>query len=429
MFFPHRTSQFAVFAGLLVAGVAAWMAFSVFPPHPSSLDDLFFAAGVRVLAISLMGAAFVRGGLAILRCKNLSLAQEAALRTAGSAAWFPVFIIFPSNTDWEIGISMVLTASIVMIFLFLRTAYVQSAVSAVPLRLSTFGGLGPAQLPALPRQLHPALCFSFCSQLGLLARLMGHWETASVLFSFGLGVLLWTFPAIEKEPEQRKPTVLGNPLSRAVLMVVLAVILSSIGLLLHLILGSSQAQRNSLAVLMDRSSFTARIVARFLAERFFPEAKVNGTQAQKQPHPLAAGAFGGDGAYIGVFLSPLPKPEPVWLAPVSPVPSEGLVKTAAKSLTIPFSGIYWFFESPFSEPPASSLKMQGKPETTGLRTSDHQPLQMEAHQKFSSPVSLNCCSQIQVVISNADTDTGSIFLEMILVDNRSKGWPPQSLGS
>jgi len=44
---------------------------------------------------------------------------------------------------------------------------------------------------------------------------------------------------------------------------------------------------------------------------------------------------------------------------------------------------------------------------------------MAAHQEFSSPVDLACCSEIQVGISNADRSPGTVWLELVLTDSRS----------
>jgi len=54
---------------------------------------------------------------------------------------------------------------------------------------------------------------------------------------------------------------------------------------------------------------------------------------------------------------------------------------------------------------------------------------MEAHQKLDPPVSVHCCSQIQLTIQNTDQYPGTVELELILIDTTVPINLVQSLGT
>ena len=114
-----------------------------------------------------------------------------------------------------------------------------------------------------------------------------------------------------------------------------------------------------------------------------------------------------------------------------PPPADLVVSSSpnlsSKPLTITFRGTYWFFKSPHHSPPEHSYRGQGTPATVGMHSADYTPLLMEAHQKFSSPVALSCCSQILVEITNQDHYARTIWLEVVL-SNSGDPEPPVSLG-
>src|SRR5262249_43528966 len=139
---------------------------------------------------------------------------------------------------------------------------------------------------------------------------------------------------------------------------------------------------------------------------------------------------GAGGGYRGVVLWPEIDPHPILLVPPPPklllnVP----VAAAPHSESFAFSGVYWFFKAPDVRPPEHSPRIRGNPAKMVLRSSDDYPLLMEAHQLFSSPVDLRCCSQIQVVIKNADSDPGAVLLELVLSNTAMPREAGQSLGS
>ena len=64
-----------------------------------------------------------------------------------------------------------------------------------------------------------------------------------------------------------------------------------------------------------------------------------------------------------------------------------------------------------------------------IKSTDFQPLSMEAHQYLGTPIKMDCCNAIRLAIRNADDRPGAIYMEILLKDTTSKGSSTQSLGS
>jgi len=56
------------------------------------------------------------------------------------------------------------------------------------------------------------------------------------------------------------------------------------------------------------------------------------------------------------------------------------------------------------------------------------PLKMEAHQNLGRLIDVSSCSRIDIAIRNGDAFTGSLALELILVNTTLAGRPSQTLG-
>lgn len=86
------------------------------------------------------------------------------------------------------------------------------------------------------------------------------------------------------------------------------------------------------------------------------------------------------------------------------------------------------FRWPFARPPENSYFQRGTPAVLSFKTTDRARLQMEARQKLEQPISLRCCSRLQVAILNADPDPASVWLELLLIDGTLPEGAAQSLG-
>jgi hypothetical protein len=147
--------------------------------------------------------------------------------------------------------------------------------------------------------------------------------------------------------------------------------------------------------------------------------------APQPPEPADTGALGG---FPGVILWPEVRPETMLIAPL-PALGTGLFEgRSPRPLSIPFAGEYWMFRWPFPRPPASSFFRRGSPAKLGFSTTDHTPLDMEAHHKLDMPIAVRCCGKIQLEVANADHYPGTLALELVLVGSMAEHGRPLSLG-
>ena len=120
--------------------------------------------------------------------------------------------------------------------------------------------------------------------------------------------------------------------------------------------------------------------------------------------------------YFGIILYPPPKKQQL-LAPElhkDTFAEGGLVRP----LVIPFDGPYLYFRWAGEPPGPKAHVAHGRPTDANInpRSTDLVPLVMEAHQRISRPISLEACGEIDVTVTNADTNEGEIDLGLVLSD-------------
>jgi len=71
---------------------------------------------------------------------------------------------------------------------------------------------------------------------------------------------------------------------------------------------------------------------------------------------------------------------------------------------------------------------RGSPLTVNIRSNNHIPLIMEAHQSLGAAIPLACCRDLQVTIENSDNAPGIIAIGVLLTDSSSLGKPTFYLG-
>lgn len=103
----------------------------------------------------------------------------------------------------------------------------------------------------------------------------------------------------------------------------------------------------------------------------------------------------------GIVLLP-PQEKRKILIPPKPSTSRRRYPMMAEALRIPFTGVYWFFQIPYTEPPPLSLTEHGVPTERSYRATDRRSMAMEAHQHLGTRLEVSCCGALQVEISNGD---------------------------
>ena len=172
----------------------------------------------------------------------------------------------------------------------------------------------------------------------------------------------------------------------------------------------------------------------FLLTIFFllPPRQGGGGAADARDRALSRDADGNPGqrgngeGYAGIILLPPPvKKQKI----VAPKPRASLFAAGhSEPLVIPFDGAYWYFKAPAKRPSARARVAQGKATEVNVRSSDRYPLLMEAHQSLGAPIDLECCREIEVALTNADTRPGTIAIGVILTDTTSPPRPHELLG-
>lgn len=95
----------------------------------------------------------------------------------------------------------------------------------------------------------------------------------------------------------------------------------------------------------------------------------------------------------------------------------------SRPLVIRFDGSYWYFQRRGERPGTKAHLEQGSPLNVDVRSANHIPLVMEAHQSLAAAVILTCCREIRVKIENYDNAPGVISLGILLTDSTSSGKP------
>ena len=142
------------------------------------------------------------------------------------------------------------------------------------------------------------------------------------------------------------------------------------------------------------------------------------------PKPAARADSSG---YYGIVLYPPPQKKQI-VAPVSRDLSL-LASANAKPMLIPFDGPYWYFKPPNHRPSPQAHIAHAKPTDVNVRSTDSEPLRMQAHQNLGLPIDLTRCGEIDVAITNADTRPGAISLALVLTDSATPGQPSKSVGA
>jgi hypothetical protein len=357
---------------------------------------------------------------AIRRVEQADLAG-ATLRTSLVAVWFaPATLLLYRFSAATVAAALVLVVNATRM-LYTQWRIIHPADEPAPLASASNVLMGSGELPPpiLTRHLGPALTVSMGLQIGVAAVLFRRHFIAGTVLT--LSVALLTALAISAGAwESSRPPRLPRSAFGALLTVVLAAGLTILatgagGSGWGFWLGSGSGDQASSSPLPD--FFGGRQPAA-------PRQAANGRPAPP-PNPLIPGAGDVAGSFPGVILWPEIQPVTTLIAPLPASP--GAFAASSHPYGIPFGGEYWFFRPPFRRPPERSFLERGTPSKVSFSTTDHWPLNMEAHQKLDQPIDVSCCASIQLAVINADHYPHTVSLELILRD--LPGDRSQSLGT
>lgn len=190
--------------------------------------------------------------------------------------------------------------------------------------------------------------------------------------------------------------------------------------------GIGRRRIHVLPVFMIAAVFTAGGLSRFVMGGAGGASSPGETQTGRPPDRDDGGDAAG-GVYRGVILwrdLPLHKV----IVPPAPRAKNALARRTMEPLSIPFDGVYFIFRAPAAAPPKGSVETHGDPAAITFRSTDRRPLIMEAEENLGTLIDLNCCSRIEVAITNGDRYPATVSLELILLDTSQPNKPRQSLG-
>jgi hypothetical protein len=200
----------------------------------------------------------------------------------------------------------------------------------------------------------------------------------------------------------------------------------------------NRENRSRAALRLARATSTAVLVTMGLLLLGLPHGAFSGAMGASahnrtpsgrrvpQQHKGTANPASGISGYERIILWPLPEKKKI----VVPTPSKFLRAgfNTSKPMTIPFDGAYWYFQPRGTGVGTRVHAARGSPLTVNIRSTNHIPLIMEAHQTLGAAIPLACCREMQVTIENSDNAPGIIAIGALLTDSTSLGKPTFYLG-
>ena len=395
-----------VTTGLLIAQTSPFLPWSHLPLAHLILQSTVLTAVAWIATAAMTMALYVFSDYVLVPDWTGAELRGAVLRTAATAVWFVPAIVLASV--FHPG---ALAAALVLVHNITRLLYAQWRLTRPnreqPLAAAdSFFKAGAAGSPVLIRELGSRLLVSLCLQASVVAVLFREYSLARGLFYASTAMLtILVMTVSDYRPET------GSSIWR-----------STGGLVLSLLLAGGLTVGSLAPRARGNGSGGGKETAGYPAD---PAKQTPGV-----PRPIYSPTgenFPAD-SVPGVILWPEIKPVPTLIAPVPAGHGRAPRTTPQQPMSIPFSGEYWIYRWPYARPPHNSFVKRGNPAALSFRTTDHRPLQMEAHHRLDQPISLRCCSEIQVAIRNADSQPGSISLEVVLMNTEVRPVLRQSLG-
>ena len=365
-------------------------------------------------AVFYVAAAWMCGALTtfcvymVISLADLPSALRFSFRSSTAAMWFaPAIVLLSAPLPAAFVVSLFLIAN--------ATRHLISQWAAVELPIEWRAPARP--VPAYPFRVAapdagflwwhsaPVLMASLAAQAGLVELLWRHRLPAAALFALSTAILT-SLSISTGAYRPGKPPALPHSSLSVVLTFLLAAALTFGGISVR---GRGGAGPDASSPSPDAGGQAGA-------------ARVNDPNAP----PDDGAGVGGD--FPGVILLPPVKPNVTLLVPV-PATVSLFGAPLTKPVGVPFSGQYWMFRFPQLRPPRHSIVRRGNASELSFHTTDGWPMQMEAHQKLDPPVSVRCCSGIELVVRNADPYPGTVALELVLIDSTIPINPTSEFGN
>jgi hypothetical protein len=408
-------------AGLCATGWVVWTAAVVPRLARRPLSSVIGEALTHALFACFASAAITLGLYLLIARSGRSDALLAAFRTSSTAVWFaPATLLLAELSPLAVGAALVLVMSTTrLLYLEWRAIHPDGRSWTYPVARDLFE---PPPSPLRFKDLAPALIASLGLEAGIVAVLMDRPLLAAVLFCAAVAMLtLSSLAAGAYEPHAERN------LPRSILGLALTVILAA-GLTVGGLAGHIRQGRGPLWPWAWTHQAGPVQSARALLERLMhgdeaPQPKGSVTTVYAPPSG-AGNVEINDKSFPGIVLFAEPEARTKLVPPSPRQALSSLSSQPVEPSIIPFSGQYWMFRPPDTQPPRKSYSRWGTPVTLSFVTTDRATMAMEAHQRLAHSIDLSCCGEIQMAISNADRYPLTVALELILMDGASS----QSLG-
>jgi hypothetical protein len=391
---PYLTRWSLPAAGLLAGFWIACYACPVPPGHMLSAEQIFWISSGYVLATLFVPILTIAATSRIFTASEPQNTRHMMWRTSVASVWLAPGVLFASESAaFMIAVWAVFALSATRLLRFYTDTPVSNSSQLEPQEMFKTGD----PRPLLDKKTLP-IAAALLLQSGAMAVYFDLRDLAATMFA--LATMLLTLFVAHRRPQSKHFT---KSIRRLPMLAVCAVLLTVTGLLPYWKTGPL---------------YYGAVEATDWLNSLFGK-NVRNPYAPQSPRSIP-NADPGNGNYSGVILLPEGGPKVIMLAPPPPHLLAGdSPNLTSKPLSIPFHGVYWIFKYPRTRPPEQSLKIYGSLATTGMHSSDLEPLNIEAHQEFSSPISLACCSQILVNITNQDPQAHDIWLEATLTNRRT----------
>jgi len=174
--------------------------------------------------------------------------------------------------------------------------------------------------------------------------------------------------------------------------------------------GREASNGRAAAALVMSFVFTLVVLLPYL--RSAPFSVIIGPLEKTNGLPVRHGVADTDEGWSGIILlTPKQEQKKIEL-PVKKALAPAFTGRLPQAIEIPFDGAYWYFKPPDRKPRPSARVVQGNSMKATIRSTDWYPLIMEALQRVGTPIDLNCCGAIDIVVQNADRRDGPIALEL-----------------
>jgi hypothetical protein len=407
-------------AGLIGTGLIIWYT-SVgprlrrLPPATIIADALKYAALAWVwsagLTFALCAAASRWDGVGAMRM---------ALRTSRTAVWFAPASLLLSQTSPTAVIPALALVIGTTHLLYAQWIAIYPNGPAPALKHIPFGPLPSAFLVG---RLAPALGASLCAQGALAAVLMSYPIIAAALFCAAAAMATLCL-LVGGLMQADRADSLPRAAFGALLTLILAAGLTTVHGLYHSMAGGIGENAGT------GTSRNPLDSVRALIEKLMERGSGDDDSADLPPRLYEGSETNieiSDKVFPGVVLWPEVKPYTILVPPAPSWTRNSLSSVAAAPFTIPFGGQYWMFKPPHVRPPPGHYFQRGSPLELSYVTTDHSRMLVEARQRLDRPIPLSCCVKMRMAIANADRHTGTVALELFLVNSRAPGAPSESV--